>query len=168
MPDRSDVVRSTALVAAGYFLFFLAYYFPMSYTVQPNGIRARTVFIGMRELIQAGFWYLAAIILIASFLIPLLKLVGLSWLLLSVHRRSTTHLVFKTRLHRLIHHIGRWSNVDPFIVAMSVPLMSYTGIVTVHATTAALPFALIVALTMLASRSFDPRLLWDAADGRHE
>jgi paraquat-inducible protein A len=168
MPNRSDLTRSTALVATGYFLFFLAYYFPMSYTLQPNGRIDRTIFTGMKELIQAGFWYLGVIILIASFVIPLLKLIGLTWLLVSVHRRSTRHLVFKTHVYRLIHRIGRWSNIDPLIVAMSIPLMSFPGIVSVHATTAALPFALIVAITMLAARSFDPRLLWDASDVVHE
>ena len=164
LPDRSDIRRSAALVATGYFLFFLAYYYPMSYTIQPNGRIDRTIFTGMKELIQAGFWYLGVIILIASFLIPLLKLIGLTWLLISASRRSRSRLVFKTRLHRLIHHIGRWSNIDPFIVAMSVPLMSFPGIVSVHATTAALPFTVIVAVTMVAARSFDPRLLWTAGE----
>jgi paraquat-inducible protein A len=36
----------------------------------------------------------------------------------------------------------------------------------VHAGAGALAFMLVVVLTMLASHTFDPRLMWDAADAR--
>jgi len=163
---RDSIARTTALVAAGYLLAVPAYFFPMSSTVQANGTMEHTIFAAMREIFAAGYWVPGLIILFASVLVPFLKLVGLSWLLWSVHRSSRRHLVLKTRLHRLIHEIGRWSHTDPMIVAVTVPLMSFAGIVSVHAGPATLPFALVVVTTMLASRSFDPRLLWDAAGVR--
>jgi len=159
-PD--SVGRTSALVATAYLLFFPAYYLPMSLTMEPTGHKEYTVFLAMRELFRAGYWYLGIIIVCASFVIPLLKLAGLTWLVVSVRRRSRARLVLKTRLHRLIYRIGRWSNVDPLIVALSIPLMSLGGFVQVHAAPAALPFTLIVLVTMLATRTFDSRLLWDA------
>ena len=155
--------RTAALVIAGYILYFPAYYFSMSYTLQPGGIKWHSIIEGVRELINAGFWELAIIIVITSILIPLLKLVGLSWMLMSVRHPSKKHLVLRTRLYHVIHRIGRWSNVDPFIVALMAPLLSFPGVVEVHVGRAALPFALVVAFTMLAARSFDPRLMWDVA-----
>ncbi len=77
-------------------------------------------------------------------------------------------LVLRTRLHRIIDEINRWSFVDPFIVAMTAPLMVYPGIADVHAGPGALPFALVVVLTMLASSYFDTRLMWDAAEKADE
>ncbi len=154
--------RTAALVIAGYILYFPAYYFSMSYTLQPGGIKWHSIIEGVRELINAGFWELAIIIVITSILIPLLKLLGLSWMLVSVRHPSRKHLVLRTRLYHVIHSIGRWSNVDPFIVALMAPLLSFRGVVEVHVGRAALPFALVVAFTMLAARSFDPRLMWDA------
>jgi len=157
--------RTAALVVAGYVLYFPAYYYSMSYTMQPGGVQQHTIIDGVKELAGAGYWELAVIIFTASILIPMFKLIGLSWLLMSVHFPSKRTLVLRTRLYRVIHKIGRWSNTDPFIVALMTPLLSFGGIVEVHAGKAALPFALVVTVTMLASRSFDSRLMWDAAEG---
>jgi len=154
--------RTAALVVASYILYFPAYYFAMSYTLQPGGMKWHSIIEGVRELFDAGYWELGIIIIITSILIPLLKLIGLSWMLMSVRNASKRHLVFRTRLYHVIHRIGRWSNVDPFIVALMAPLLSFPGVVAVHVGRAALPFALVVTLTMLAARSFDSRLMWDA------
>lgn len=154
--------QTAALVIAGYVLYFPAYFYAMSYTLQPNGTKWHSIIQGVRELINAGYWELAVIIVFTSILIPLLKLVGLSWMLMTVHHPSSRFLVFRTRLYHVIHRIGRWSNVDPFIVALMAPLLSFRGIVEVHVGRAALPFILVVTFTMLAARSFDPRLMWDA------
>lgn len=161
-PDSLN--RTAALVVASYVLYFPAYYYPMSVTVQPDGVQPYTIMQGVRELMQAGYWELAAIIFTASIVIPMLKLIGLSWLLMSVRRPSHRLLGFRTRLARIIHRIGRWSNTDPFIAALMVPMISFSGLANVHMGKAALPFALVVTLTMLASRSFDARLMWDAAE----
>ncbi|AWN17142.1 paraquat-inducible protein A [Salinisphaera sp. LB1] len=158
--------RTAALVAASYVLYFPAYYYPMSTTVQPNGVQQYTIMQGIRQLVNAGYWELAVIIFTASVLIPMLKLIGLSWLYMSVRYPSNRALVLRTHLARIIHRIGRWSNTDPFIAALMVPMISFHGIANVHLGKAALPFALVVTLTMLASRSFDTRLMWDAAEAR--
>lgn len=158
--------RTAALVIASYVLYFPAYYYPMSTTVQPNGVQQYTIMQGVRELMNAGYWELAVIIFTASVLIPMLKLIGLSWLYISVHYPSRRRLVLRTHLARIIHRIGRWSNTDPFVAALMVPMISFHGTANVHLGEAALPFALVVTLTMLASRSFDSRLMWDAAEAR--
>jgi paraquat-inducible protein A len=102
--------------------------------------------------------------------IPVAKLFGLGWCLLSIHRRSKRHLVLKTKLYRLIDEAGRWSNIDPFIIAVIVPLMHFRNFIVTDAGVAATAFIAVVVLTMMASRAFDPRLMWDAAlertDGR--
>ncbi len=160
------LTRTAALVAAGYIFYFPSYYFPMSYTMQPTGVKHRTIIIGVRELFQAGFWYLAVIIIIASILVPFLKLVGLTWLLFRVRSPHPENLRRQTHIHRTIHGIGRWSTTDPLIEAFSIPLLSFPGAALVHIDIAAVPFTLVVVFTMMAARLFDTRLLWDAAEGR--
>jgi paraquat-inducible protein A len=160
----NSVNRATALVLASYILYFPSYYFPMSYSVQPNGIEYHTILSGVERLFSAGYWEGGVIIFMASIVIPLVKLIGLSWLLLSVRYPTMRGLVLRTRLHRVIHHIGRWSNTDPFVVSLMAPMITFPGLAEVHVDKAALPFALVVTLTMLASRSFDARLMWDAAE----
>lgn len=165
MRRPNSLSHTAALVIASYVLYFPSYYYPMSVTLQPSGVQQYTIMQGVRELVQGGYWELAIIIFTASVIIPMLKLIGLSWLLISVRNPSRRALVLRTRLARVIHKIGRWSYTDPFIAALMVPLISFSGLADVHLGDAALPFALVVTFTMLASRSFDARLMWDAAEG---
>jgi len=101
--------------------------------------------------------------------VPLLKMMILTFLLLSVHLRSTWRLRQQTKLYGLVELIGRWSMLDIFVVALLASLVRAGALAQVDPGTGAAAFGMVVVLTMLASLSFDPRLLWDAhdhADGR--
>ena len=157
-------IRSTAaLVTAGYLFYPMANYFPMSIQTQLGATKDHTIAAGIEQLVSAGFWPLAIVIFCTSIAIPLLKLVGLTWLMWSVHRRSTRALVFKTRLYRTIVEIGRWSNVDVFTIAIFLPLIQFGSLASVRAATGAPAFLAVIVLTMFAARVFDPRLMWDPA-----
>jgi paraquat-inducible protein A len=158
-----SMLRTTALVIAGFALLFPANLLPMS-TDRQFGVRVpHRIVDGIRELFQAHLWPLGVLIFCTSIAIPLLKLAGLSWFLISIRQRNGRRLVLKTRLCRLIDEIGRWSCVDVFTIAAFLPLMQFDGIVSTNAANGAPPFLLVVVLTMLASHTFDPRLMWDAA-----
>lgn len=162
--------RTLALIIASLLLYIPANVFPMNVTHYPDHEERYRIVDGVMALFGAGLWPLGIMISCTSIGIPVAKLVGLGWCLLSIHRRSTRHLVLKTRLYRLIDESGRWSNVDPFIIAVIVPLMHFRNFVVTDAGVAATSFIAVVVLTMTASRAFDPRLIWDAAlertDGR--
>jgi len=158
-----STTRATALVAAGYLLYPVANYFPMSVDLQLGSVRDHTIANGVAQLLGAGLWPLAAVIFTTSIAIPLLKLAGLTWLIWSVRHRRARHLVFKTKLYRVIREIGRWSNVDVFTIAIFLPLMQFDGLVSVRAATGASAFLAVIVLTMVAARLFDTRLLWDMA-----
>jgi paraquat-inducible protein A len=118
---------------------------------------------GIRELFGAGLWPLGILILCTSIAIPLLKLAGLSWFMLSVWRGSGRALSLKTATYRFIDEIGRWSCIDVFTIAVFVPVLQFNGLLTSQAAPGAVAFILVVVLTMWASRTFDPRLMWDVA-----
>jgi paraquat-inducible protein A len=128
-------------------------------------VQGHTIFSGIERLVDAHLWPLALLIFCTSIAIPLLKLVGLTWFLISVKRGSGRRLVAKTKLYRTIDAIGRWSNVDVFTIAVFVPLMQFGQLASVRAAPGAMAFIAVVVLTMIASRAFDPRRLWDAAPG---
>lgn len=160
-PDA--MIRTAALLIAGLALYFPANFYPMSIAMQAGREVPHRIIDGVQDLFEAGFWPLGVIIFCTSIAIPLLKILGLGWLLLSVRRRSRRQLVFKTYFYRFIDEIGRWSNVDVFTIAVFVPLMQFGALVSARAASGITAFMLVVTLTMFASRSFDPRLLWDAA-----
>lgn len=162
-PDSG--VRTAALLIAGLALYVPANVFPMSTDVQLGALTPHRIIDGIRELAQAGLWPLGVLIFCTSIAIPLLKLAGLGWLLVSVRRRSRRHLVFKTKLYRAVDEIGRWSSIDVFTIAVFLPLLQFGTLISSRADTGAPAFMLVVVLTMLASQTFDPRSVWDAAEG---
>ena len=160
-PD--SMIRTGALLIAALALYFPANLFPMSVAMQAGRQVPHRIIDGVQELFQAGFWPLGVIIFCTSIAIPLLKILGLGGLLWSIHARSTRGLVLKTRLYRFVDEIGRWSSVDVFTIAVFAPLMQFGALASAHADWGATAFMLVVVLTMFASQSFDPRLMWDAA-----
>ena len=118
----------------------------------------------MIYFIKDGSWHLALIILVASILVPLLKLLILMYLLLSVQFEWHWRPVDRTRLYRLTEAIGRWSMVDIFAVTTMVALVKMDAFGTVEAGPAAPFFGAVVVITMLAAKCFDPRLIWDTVE----
>jgi paraquat-inducible protein A len=102
------------------------------------------------------------IVLVASFMIPLGKLLALAYLLISVQRGSVSRGRDRTRLYRVVEFIGRWSLLDIFVAAFTVALVQLQPVMSVAPGPGVLFFAAVVVLTMLAAEAFDPRLIWDA------
>jgi paraquat-inducible protein A len=68
----------------------------------------------------------------------------------------------------LIDFIGRWSNIDVFMISIVSALLQFGTLTTVDPGPGIASFAAVVILTMVAAHAFDPRLMWDAAAGvRH-
>ncbi len=107
---------------------------------------------------------LALLVFFASIVVPLLKLFGLSFLLISVQRRSTRQPRGRAALFRLIELVGRWSMLDIFVVAILVALVRLGAVATILPGFGALSFAAVVVATMFATLAFDPRLIWDALE----
>lgn len=161
-PD--SVARTAALTVAGLIFYVPANLLPMAATIQVGAFLPYTVLKGVRDLATANLWGLAILVFCASFAIPLMKLAGMAWLLRSIPTGSTRHLQTKTRLFEIIHEIGRWSMVYIFAIAVFLPLMQFAEISGARAMPGAAAFVMVVIVTMLATETFDPRLLWDACD----
>jgi paraquat-inducible protein A len=163
-PDA--LARAMALSVAAFVLAFPANLYPMTISHQLGHDVSHRIIDGVSELFEAGLWPLGILIFGTSIAIPFMKLAGMAWFVASVLRRSDRHLRTKTFLYRLIDELGRWSNVDVFTIAAFVPLIRFDGLADARPADGATAFALVVILTMAASRAFDPRLMWDAAQAR--
>ena len=163
---KESISRTLALTVAGVLLYIPANLWPIA-TLPINYQPLKyNVFGGVVDLVTAGLIPLALLVFTASFAIPILKLVGLMWCVVSVLRRSDRHLVAKTRTYRLVEEIGRWSMVDPFVIGCFVPVMHYNSLIYGRAEPAAVPFTAVVVLTIIGAKTFDPRLMWDVARRR--
>ena len=123
-----------------------------------------TILSGVIHLIEAGQLPIAALVFFASIAVPVLKLFGLSYLLLSVQFKSIWRPRDRTLLYRVIEAVGRWSMIDIFMISILVTLVKLGSIATIEPGAGATSFAAVVILTMFSSMSFDPRLMWDAME----
>ncbi|MDB6090328.1 MAG: paraquat-inducible protein [Gammaproteobacteria bacterium] len=157
--------RTAALVVAGFLLYIPANVLPVLTTVRLGREDENTILSGVRELVENHLWPLAIIVFAASIILPLLKLCGLTWMLLATYRRSSRLLVGRTRLFRMIDLVGRWSNIDVFTVSVLIAALRFGTLTEVHAGNGLVAFAAVVVITMLATSVFDTRLMWDARGG---
>jgi paraquat-inducible protein A len=164
-PD--SVARTWALVATGLLLYIPANAYPALTVVSFGQATSATILGGVIELMNGSDWPLALLIFTASVAVPVLKLVGLTLLLLSIKFRLRQHLVDRTRLYRIIEFIGRWSTIDIFVAALVTALVTLGQIATIEPGPGILAFGAVVVTTMFAAENFDPRLMWDAAEVGH-
>ncbi len=158
-----SIRRTWSLVLCGFMLFVPANLMPVVSIEQFGRVEPNTILGGVLELLRSGLWPLAVIVFTASICIPLAKLCGLSWNLFLTQRGSARFLVGRTRLHRAIDLVGRWSNIDVFMVSISVALVQFGELTRVRVESGMIAFVAVVIVTMVAARCFDSRLMWDAA-----
>lgn len=155
------IARTWAFLLAAMILYIPANTLTMMRSSTLFEARDDTIVSGILHLGAEGSWELAAIVFIASVVVPLSKFAALILLLVTAQRGSDWRRAERARLYRLIESVGHWSMLDVFVVALLVSLVHFPAFGTVEAGAGAIAFGAVVLLTMLASMSFDPRLIWD-------
>ncbi|MCG6862122.1 MAG: paraquat-inducible protein A [Chromatiaceae bacterium] len=145
-----------------YDLLFPANLLPLLATTTFGSTEYDTIMGGVVFLYTSGSWPLALIVLIASVMVPLGKLVALGYLLISVQSGSIKSNRERTRLFRMVEVIGCWSMLDVFVDTFTVALVQLQPLMSVRPGPGVVFFAAVVVLTMIAASTFDPRLIWDA------
>ncbi len=156
-----SVQRTTAFLLSSYALYIPANIFPIMTVTQLGVTQQHTILGGIMALIDKDMMPIAILVLVASILVPLLKLLGISLLLLNIHFRWRRNARLWTKLYRAIVFVGRWSMLDIFMISILIAVVDLGNVSKVIAGSAATAFAAVVVLTMFAAKSFDPRLLWD-------
>ncbi|MDF3931936.1 paraquat-inducible protein A [Pseudomonas citronellolis] len=164
----NSIVRTWALLLTAAILYIPANLLPiMTVNFLGSGTPA-TIMEGVVELIHADMIPVAAVVFIASILVPTFKLVGIALLLYSVQRHQPLSARQRILMYRFIEWIGRWSMLDIFVIAILVTLVNFGNLASIEADLGAAAFASVVVLTMLAAVTFDPRLIWDNTDAEND
>jgi paraquat-inducible protein A len=151
-----------ALLIAAAICYIPANALPVLNTMSLGSVDSDTILSGVVYLYTSGSWPLALIVLIASVMVPLGKLVALAYLLIATQRGWRGNNRERTRLYRMVARIGRWSMLDVFVDTFTVALIQLQPLMSVEPGPGVLFFAAVVVLTMIAAESFDPRLIWDS------
>ncbi|MGD7654358.1 MAG: paraquat-inducible protein A [Verrucomicrobiales bacterium] len=160
----NSIQRTIALMLAAAVLYIPAHILPIMTIMELGVVEPNTIVGGMLYFWKSEAYPIAIVIFTASILIPLMKIVALSWLCAAATGYVKPSPPMLGRLYFVTELMGRWSMVDIFVVGILVSMVQLGNYMTVVPEAGALAFAGVVLLTMFAAMSFDPRLLWDQLD----
>lgn len=158
--------RTLAWLIAGMILYVPANALPVMYTSGIGGGQESTILSGVLSFWRSGSWDLALLIFTASVAVPATKFIALGLLLWTVRQRSAWRRAQHTKLYRVVEFIGYWSMLDVVVVALTAALLKFKSIGTAEPRLGIVFFCAVVVVTMIAAKSFDPRLIWDT-EGTH-
>lgn len=163
-PDRRGLQAVWAWLIAGIIMYVPANLLPMMQTRTFAGLKGNsesTIVEGVIQLMHHGSYGIAAIVFIASVIVPIAKFISIAWLATVAGRPATIEQAHtRLKIYEVVEFIGRWSMIDVFVVAILSALVQLGFVASIHPGPAAASFALSVAFTMLSAQSFDPRLIW--------
>ncbi|NQY33156.1 MAG: paraquat-inducible protein A [Coraliomargarita sp.] len=158
---KNSMNRTLALLCTAYICYIPANVFPIMFTDQFGNTIESTIIGGVLLLIQMHSYPIAAIIFIASVMVPLGKIFMMFYLCWVAHRGCDASARQLTRAYGITELIGKWSMIDVFVVFILVALVNLGQILAIRPGIASLAFAGLVVVTMIAAESFDPRIFWD-------
>jgi len=158
---KNSLQVSLALVLTALFLFIPAMIYPMMEVTQLGVEQGSTIIEGVISFLSHGDYFIAIVILTASVIIPLIKLLGLLFIFTSLSINIKMKNKTKLRIFYFIEAIGKWSMIDIYVVALLASVVQLDEIFNIKGGIAATSFSLVVVFTMIAAHRFDTRIIWD-------
>ena len=157
--DGAATNTPTAALALSALAFYpLAILSPFLRVEQLGRTLESSLLRGIRSLYEGGHAAVAAIVLVFSVVLPLLKLSALLVLSLSV---DWIHARHRALTYRAVEQLGRWGMLDVLLVAVLVAFVKLGDLVEFSVGPGVLLFAAFALLSLLAGVTFNPQLLWD-------
>lgn len=164
----NSLIRTWALLLTAALLYIPANLLPIMTVNSLGKGQSDTIMSGIIELVHLGMLPIAAVVFIASILVPTFKLFGIALLLYSVQRHQPISVHQRIVMYRFIEWIGRWSMLDIFVIAILVAVVKFGSLASIEPGFGSIAFASVVILTMLAALTFDPRLIWDNTESNDD
>lgn len=150
--------RTAAAAVAAVALFPAAIFLPILEIEKLGHHHSSSIAGGIRELFAHESYLIGTVILLFSIVLPLAKLIALIELC-SLHWLQKHHRMWA---YRMMEIVGKWSMMDVMLLALMVMLIKLSGIVEFQFGPAVIAFALCVAMSLIASMSFDPHSIWES------
>ena len=156
---RDALDRTLALTLAALVCFALANLYPfMTFSLEGH-VQENTLMSGVISLARDGFYPLAALIFAASIGVPIVKILGLLYVLLPLKLgRRPWNLGLS---HRLLEFLHPWGMLEVYMLGVLVAITKLSGMATIGVGAALYAFVAVIVLTTAATSSMDPRLVWE-------
>lgn len=159
--DYTSVQTVWALLIASILFYIPANVLPMMHVRTFAGTQSDTILSGVLYFVETGSYLIAAVIFIASIVVPIAKILILIYLLRAVQKGDIAAPKKKQRLYFFTELVGKWSMVDVYVVSIMIALVHFGGLTQIEAAPGVTFFLLVVVTTMVAAMKFDARLIWD-------
>ncbi|MEZ9233406.1 PqiA/YebS family transporter subunit [Vibrio amylolyticus] len=134
---------------------------PISILITNGQRQEDTIMSGVLSLVESDMYGIAAVLFIASIIVPIAKILGLTYLLLAIQLKRHMNNRQRMTVYFVVKWVGKWSVLDLFVISIMLTLVDRGQILNFTPGFGAVAFGLVVVMTMLAAESLDPRLLWD-------
>jgi paraquat-inducible protein A len=149
---------SASLAISALLLYVPATTLPMLRIEQLGHRHEDSLLSGVAALFAQDYWLVGTVVLLFSVILPPLKLAALL-VLASAPATSADRL--RAALFRAVESLGRWGMLDVMLVAILVAYVKLGDLVSIEAGPGLLAFTLLVLLSLLASMSFNPHMMWN-------
>ncbi len=158
---KNSLQISLALTICAALLYIPAMVYPIMEVTNFGISSSSTIIQGVISFLEHKNYFIAAVIFIASIVIPLIKIIGL--LVIFTSLKFKLHMTKKTKLkvYNFIEFIGKWSMIDIYVVAILASVIQVSEIFKIKGEIAVTSFTLVVLFTMTAAQKFDTRIIWD-------
>ena len=163
---HDSLMRTAALSLAALILYVPANIYPVLTMYYYGAYTENTIWDGCVRLFQDRQYLVATVVFFASLVIPLFKLLGLFYLTITARVGSLSRRRERTLVFKFIEAIGPWAMLDVFLLAILVALVRLQQLASIYPGPGLLPFTSVVVLTILASASFDPTLIWERDENK--
>ncbi|PKH01431.1 paraquat-inducible membrane protein A [Psychromonas sp. MB-3u-54] len=159
---KNSLQKTWAFLITAAIFIFPANLYPITYLLKNNIRYPDTIFSGILSLIESDMLMIAIIVFIASIVVPIFKIMALTFILLAIQYRW--HFSHRKQLwiFNTVDWIGKWSILDLFVISIMVAVFDKGQLLSVYPGIAASSFTIVVLTTLFAANSFDTRLIWDA------
>lgn len=155
---RDSVDRTLALTIGGLILFAVAVSFPFL-ELRKDGLFTRTdLLTGVYTLFQEGYWEIAGLVAITTVIMPGLRLLGLLYILIPLHRGRTPPQL--AAVFRFLRSSQPWNMMEVFMIGILVSVVKLAGMANLVPGPALIAFAVLIFILAGTSATLDPRVVW--------
>lgn len=154
---RLAASRTAAMAFGAFILFWPATLLPILEMERLGHHNESSLLFGTIDLLRHGDWFVGIIVLAFSIIFPLVKIV----MLLELSLLGLLQRQHKAATYRVMEYAGKWSMMDVMLLAFLVMLVKVGDVVEFSFGPAVVAFVMCVAMSMIASMSFDPHAIWE-------
>jgi paraquat-inducible protein A len=157
--NQHSLEHTLTFALAGLVFFVLANVYPLLTFELQERTQQSILFTGVRELYDQDMWLLAVLVLCVSILIPLVKILGLLYLLLPLHfNRRPWRSALVLRLIEMLHP---WAMIDVYMLGVLVAIVKLSSLATIVLGIALYSFAALIIMMAAADAALEPHLVWE-------